>query len=114
MGEAIMEFTQVKLEIFIPEEYVVVLREAVASAGAGMLGNYDHCASVIEVRGYWRPLEGAEPYDGTIGEISEARECKMEVNCPRDRIPEILRAIRKIHPYEEPLINIIPLANDLF
>lgn len=109
-----MEFTQVKLEIFIPEKYVVILREALASAGAGIIGDYDHCASVTEVRGYWRPLEGAEPYAGIVGKISEARECKVEVNCPREAVPEVIRAIRKIHPYEEPLINIIPLANDLF
>lgn len=109
-----MDFSQYKLEIFIPEDHVGILREAVASAGAGIIGNYDHCASVTEVRGYWRPLEGAEPYDGTIGEISNARECKVEVNCPREMVPEVIRAIRKIHPYEEPLINIIPLVNDLF
>jgi hypothetical protein len=109
-----MEFTLVKLEIFIPESYVGVLREAVAAAGAGIIGDYDHCASVTEVRGYWRPLDGAEPFDGTVGKISEARECKVEVNCPREAIPAVIRAIRKIHPYEEPLINIIPLANDLF
>jgi hypothetical protein len=109
-----MDFSQVKIEIFIPEEFVPALQEEISKAGAGIIGNYDHCASVTEVRGYWRPIEGARPYDGRIGEISEGRECKVEVNCPKEAVPGVIRAIRSVHPYEEPLINIIPLANDLF
>jgi len=109
-----MEFNQVKLEIFTPEEFVHVLREEISKAGAGIIGFYDHCASVTEVRGYWRPMQGASPCDGKIREISERWECKVEVNCPREAVPGVIRAIRSVHPYEEPLINIIPLANDIF
>jgi hypothetical protein len=109
----LMEFTRVKLEIFIPEENVDGLRETLAATGAGVIGNYDHCCSVTPVRGYWRPVEGANPYDGRIGEISEGHECKVEVNCPREILPQVIHAIRAFHPYEEPLINIIPLVDEL-
>ncbi len=107
-----MEFNRVKLEIFIPDDYVPALREALAAAGAGIIGNYDHCCSVSPVRGYWRPLEGADPYDGTVGQVSEGRESKVEVNCPRDSVPQVIQAIRAVHPYEEPLINILPLLDE--
>lgn len=107
-----MGFSRVKIEIFIPEEHVDVLREALASSGAGVIGNYDHCSSVTQVRGYWRPLAGAKPFDGIIGEVSEGHECKVEVNCPREIVRQVVKAIRKVHPYEEPLINIIPLMDD--
>jgi hypothetical protein len=109
-----MKFDQYKIEVFIPEEFVSVLLETVAKAGAGIIGNYDHCASVTQVRGYWRPLEGAQPYDGTIGKISEGSECKVEVNCPHAAVAGVINAIREIHPYEEPLINIVPLVNNFF
>jgi hypothetical protein len=109
-----MDFNKVKIEIFIPEEFVPALSEVISKAGAGVIGNYDHCVSVTEVRGYWRPLIGANPYKGKVNEISEARECKVEVNCPRAAVPGVIQAIRKVHPYEEPLINLIPLVNDLF
>jgi hypothetical protein len=109
-----MEFSHVKIEIFIPEEFMPALVEAVGSAGAGKIGKYDHCASVTKVTGYWRPLEGANPFDGEIGKISEGHECKVEVNCPAKAVHEVVRAIRKVHPYEEPLINIVPLLNDLY
>lgn len=103
-----------KIEIFVPQSHVETVREAAASAGAGIIGRYDRCASVTEVIGYWRPLEGANPYEGKIGEVSVEREFKVEVNCPRSVIQDVLKAIRNIHPYEEPLINIIPLVNDQF
>jgi hypothetical protein len=107
-----MEFFRVKIEIFIPEEKVDILREALASAGAGIIGKYDHCCSVTQVRGYWRPLAGANPFDGKVGEVSEGHECKVEANCPREIVPQVVKVIRKVHPYEEPLINIIPLMDD--
>ena len=108
------EFTNFKLEIFIPAERVAALREALAEVGAGRIGNYDHCCSVTEVRGYWRPLEGANPFQGEIGKVETGTECKVEVNCAREKVKAALKTIRRVHPYEEPLINIIPLANHLF
>jgi hypothetical protein len=103
-----------KIEIFIPEEFVPALREALADAGAGHIGNYDHCIAYTMVRGSWRPLEGADPYDGEIGKLSEGTEAKVEVNCAAENVPAALKAIRTVHPYEEPLINLIPLGNHLF
>ncbi len=104
----------VKLEIYIPEDYVEPLRDALHAVGAGRVGNYDHCLSVTSVRGYWRPLQGAAPFQGCEGEISEGAECKVEVRCDRRDVPEALAAIRRVHPYEEPLVNVVPLANHLF
>lgn len=107
-------FTDVKLEIFIPLAFVAPLLEALAGAGVGVIGKYDHCASIMPVTGQWRPLPGADPYDGAIGELQTADELKVEVNCKRERVSAALAAIRRVHPYEEPVINLIPLANHLF
>ena len=106
--------TDVKIEIFIPESYVPALRDELSKVGAGHIGDYDHCISVSTVRGYWRPLEGANPFLGKVGKISEGSECKVEVNCKLEVVKPVLEAIRRIHPYEEPVINIIPLINPLF
>lgn len=100
---------QVKVEILIPCEYVIPVREALHEVGACRVGNYDHCLSVARVTGYWRPLTGAQPFDGVVGAISEGAECKMELRCHRDLLAAAVRAIRRIHPYEEPVINVIPL-----
>lgn len=38
----------------------------------------------------------------------------MEVLCPVEKVTEAMALIRKIHPYEEPLINIVPLLYQYF
>lgn len=108
------DFTDVKLEIFTPPEYVLKIRDELARVGAGVIGDYDHCAAVTPVRGYFRPVEGAHPFEGAVGEISEVEEYKLEVNCRRELVRDVIRAVKSVHPYEQPLINVIPLANYLF
>jgi hypothetical protein len=104
----------VKLEVFVPADCIDALREALAGVGAGRSGKYDHCCSIVAVRGYWRPLAEADPYLGEPGEVSSAEEYKREVNCRQDLVKDALQTIRRVHPYEEPVINIIPLANHMY
>lgn len=101
----------VKIEVYLPKEFIIPVRDALHAVGAGRIGRYDHCVSVTEVSGYWRPLDGARPYQGSPGEISAGTECKLEVLCPEALAREAVRAVRRVHPYEEPIINVIPLLN---
>jgi hypothetical protein len=107
-------FTNVKLEVFVPQEYAFKIRDELAKIDVGRIGNYDHCVVLSPVRGFFRPLEGSNPFEGEIGRISEVAEYKLEVNCKRELVDTAIKVIRKHHPYEEFLINIIPLANHLF
>ncbi len=102
----------IKIECFIPESHAESIRLALGQAGFGRIGRYDHCAAETRVRGYWRPLEGAKPHAGRPGEISSADEVKVEFVCRAERAGEAVRLIRSLHPYEEPLIMVIPLMND--
>ena len=107
-------FKEVKLEIFVPQEHALPIRDELAKIGVGVIGMYDHCVALTAVRGYFRPLPGAKPSEGEVGTISEVSEYKLEVNCKRELVNDAIQVIRKTHPYEEPLINIVPLANHLF
>ena len=107
-------FPVVKIECFIPDEFVEVLRNELNKINVGRIGNYDNCISITKVRGYWRPLEGSNPYNGEIGKICEGTESKIEVNCKWEEVENALHVIKSIHPYDEPLINIVPLLNHLF
>jgi len=107
-------FTDVKLEIFVPQEHALKIRDELAKIGVGVIGNYDHCVAMTPVQGYFRPQEGANPFEGEIGKISEVAEYKVEVNCKRRLVNDAIKVIKSVHPYEEPLINVIPLANHLF
>ena len=104
----------IKIEVFIPAAYSARLLDELSQVDVGHIGNYDHCASITDVRGLWRPLEGADPFDGTVGRLTEAVEHKVEVNCRQEHVRAALRVIRSVHPYEQPVVNVIPLANALF
>lgn len=104
-----MQFEFFKLEIFIPETHLEVLQKALMEVDAGHIGNYDGCLSYSKVIGCWRPLVGTTPYIGSVGEISSEPELKVEVCCKAERLQETKAVIKKVHPYEEPVINVIPL-----
>ena len=103
------DFEYCKLEIFLPETHLAALQVALQEADAGHIGNYDCCLSYSSVTGCWRPLEGTAPYLGRIGEISSEPELKVEVTCRTERVEETVAAVKRVHPYEEPVINVIPL-----
>lgn len=102
-------FTYCKLEIFIPATHLAALRGTLRNMDAGHIGNYDSCLSYSEVISSWRPLTGANPYIGQENILSEEPELKVEAVCRIEEVPATLAAIRHIHPYEEPVINVIPL-----
>ena len=110
----INEFSEVKIEVYLPAENLSQIQSALHQVNAGIVGNYDNVFATTEVTGHWRPLEGAKPAIGTIGEIETAPEIKIEINCKRELISEVLIAIRANHPYEEPLIRVIPILNEFF
>ena len=101
----------VKMEIFIPRTHLPALHKALQVVDAGHIGNYDSCLAYSPVMGTWRTLAGAYPYEGEVGEITEAEELKVEVRVEERRIDETMRAIRKIHPYETPVVFVLPLLD---
>ncbi len=109
--EKMMEF---KLEIYAPETEVVAIRDALNSVGAGVVGDYDSVISIVNISGFWRPTEGSEPVTGEKGEINFGEEVRIDVRCQESLVQAALDAIRTIHPYEEPVINILPLYNHKF
>ena len=104
-----LKFPYCKLEIFLPASHLPALQEALAQVDAGHIGKYDHCLTYSPVTGCWRPLPGAAPYLGQASELYTASELKVEVTCQTERVEATVAAIRAVHPYEEPVINVIPL-----
>lgn len=100
----------VKIECFIPEEYIATLRDALNKIGALTVDDsYDYCMAVSKVKGSWRALTGANPYMGDIDEICEADEAKIEFSCKKVLYKAAVDTIKQVHPYEKPVINVIPL-----
>lgn len=87
------------------------LRNQLNHIGVLRVRNYDYVISFSFVKGYWRPLEESTPFNGSVGEISYGTECKMEFSCLYKNIEEVKNIIRSFHPYEEPVISVLPLLN---
>ena len=100
-----------KVEIYVPEDYVEEMRRQLNAIGVLKVGDYDNVVSITKVTGYWRPLENAKPFSGKIGDLHYGSECKMELRCNSVLIKEALKKIHEIHPYEEPVVNVLPLMN---
>ncbi len=99
----------VKVVVFVPEENADEIRQALGEAGAGKIGNYEYCSFSIKGTGRFKPLKGADPAIGEIGDMEEVAEERIEVGCEKDQVNTIIAAIKKAHPYEEVVIDIYPM-----
>ena len=98
-----------KIETYLPMENVPAMINALRSCIANQIGNYRNCFSWYPVSSAWTSLENASPYIGTPGTISNASEMKIEFLCHENKVSEVIDVIRTNHPYEEPVINILPM-----
>ena len=73
-----MQFTEVKIEVFTPEEYIEMLRNELNKLGACKTGEYDYCLSYSSVKGYWRPLKGASPFNGKLVIFVKGKNVKLK------------------------------------
>ena len=102
-----------KLTVMVPVDAASVVRAALAEAGAGAIGDYDFASFSSPGQGRFRPLEGANPTIGTVGEIAEVEELRVEVVLPRERRRAVVAALRAAHPYEEPAYDVIEVASGI-
>ena len=106
-----MDFKFVKIAVFVPSTHADKVREALSESGAGHIGNYDCCSFSVKGIGRFRGLEDSRPFIGKAGKIEKVEEERIETICPSEKLDEVLAAIKKVHPYEEPAIDIYPLLN---
>lgn len=98
-----------KIVVYVPETHADALRSAMGAAGAGRIGNYSNCTFTIKGTGRFKPEEGSNPTTGEIGKLEEVQEDRIETVCSGDTLQEVLRAIREVHPYEEPATDVYPI-----
>ena len=101
----------VKIEIFIPRENSRKLIDKINEAWYLKEENYDYCYAETYVLGHFRPIEGANPYIGSLNKIEEVQESKLEFRIRREDLEETMRIIKENHLYEVPVINIIELID---
>jgi dinuclear metal center YbgI/SA1388 family protein len=101
----------IKLVFFVPNADADKVREAVFSAGAGQIGDYDSCSYNLKGQGSFRAGEGTNPYVGEKGELHFEDETRVETIFPKYQKNEVLSALFGAHPYEEVAYDLYPLEN---
>ncbi len=98
-----------KIVTFVPGEQADAVREAMDRGGAGWIGNYRQCSFNAPGVGTFRPIEGAKPAVGKVGELAWVEELRIEMICAGHQLTSALAALRAAHPYEEPAIDVFKL-----
>ena len=102
-----------KIVTFIPVgPAITAVRDALSAAGAGRIGDYSHCSFATAGTGQFKPLDGAHP---TIGEVGQAgaggRDAAGDGAAAGTAGPRCVAALRAAHPYEEPAFDVLELAD---
>lgn len=100
-----------KLSVFVPHAHADAVRNALFSAGAGSVGDYDECSFNLTGVGTFRAGEGTDPFVGKQGEMHKEDETRVEVLLPATIEREAIAAMTTAHPYEEVAYDLYPLLN---
>jgi dinuclear metal center YbgI/SA1388 family protein len=102
-----------KLVGFVPVDEVDDVRTAVFAAGAGVIGDYEHCSFMQPGTGTFLPGQGASPTVGKVGKDNSTREVRLEIVFPRAARRRVIDAYLAAHSYEEPAFDVYPVEDEL-
>lgn len=100
-----------KVTVFVPENDLAKVSDAMFAAGAGQIGEYRECGFRTSGIGTFFGGEATRPMVGQKGRREEVAEFRLEIVCPRHLLPSVLAAIRSAHSYEVPAVDVYPLAD---
>lgn len=104
--EPLMDF-HYKVVTYLPREDAERMRQALLDTGAGQQGEYSGCSFSVDGEGRFIPSNEAHPHCGTLGEWHMEPETRISVLVDKGHLPTVLQAIREVHPYEEPAIDVV-------
>lgn len=100
---------EVKIVVFVPRSAVEQVRGALATAGAGQIGEYSVCSFNMDGWGTFLGSEKTNPAVGKPGGLERAEEVRLEMVCSRSALPLAVETLRQFHPYEEPAFDVYEL-----
>lgn len=100
-----------KLVWFVPPSHLDATRDAVFTAGAGWIGGYARCSWCVLGAGSFFGTEGTTPTAGEAGRDEHVAVYRVETVVAEDKLAAAVSALRRAHPYEEPSVDVYPLAD---
>jgi dinuclear metal center YbgI/SA1388 family protein len=100
-----------KLITFVPIKEAKTLRNSLFKAGAGKIGNYDHCSFNTLGESTYQGNEDSNPLKGKRGKLHTEQETQISVVYESKFEDAILKALKENHPYEEVAFDIHTTEN---
>ena len=97
----------------MPADDADLVRKAMFAAGAGVIGEYEHCSWAVAGQGTFFGREGTDPTVGVAGRDEAVDELRLEVIFPRRLRRRVTGAYIAAHPYEEPSFDVYPVENEV-
>lgn len=95
-----------KVITFVPLSHTDKLTFDMATAGAGLIGEYSLCSFRMKGIGTFFPGTNSNPSSGKKGRLSFEEEIRLEMECDEKDIDKVIEALISNHPYEEPAYEI--------
>ncbi len=90
-----------KVITHVPVSHADIVRDAIGRAGGGKFKNYSFCSFSVRGTGRFLPEAGAHPAIGIVGKLESVEEEQIGFICEDALVDVVIRAIKKVHPYEE-------------
>lgn len=101
-----------KCLIYVPKTHIESVRETIVKQMTTQIGHYLGCTFTTSVgEGTFIPLKGSTPYLGQLGHLEKVEECQISFMATKTEIEFILKAVQKVHPYEEIAVDVFELKN---
>jgi dinuclear metal center YbgI/SA1388 family protein len=97
---------QKRIVTFVPPAHAASVADAMAEAGAGIIGNYERCSFRSPGTGTFRGTADSLPVVGRKEVFEEVPEVRLEMVAPAWRVDAVLDALRRAHPYEEAAFDV--------
>ena len=100
-----------QLVTYVPVAYADQVKNNLYEIGAGKLAEYSECSFSVFGKGTFKGSENSNPRIGQKELREEVSEERIELVFPSHLEEEVIRTLKKSHPYEEVAYSIVSLAN---
>lgn len=98
-----------KLAVFVPVGHEAPVIDALATAGAGVIGEYSHCTFGSPGTGTFKASSKAQPFIGSREQLESTEEVRIEAVVPKALVRAAVERVREVHPYDEMAYDVYPV-----
>ena len=102
-----------KVTTFVPESSANAVRHAMGTAGAGKIGNYEHCSFSLHGEGRFIGNEASHPVIGEAGALTVAPEVQVNAIVDGTHLSQVIESMKAAHPYEEVAYEVVSLVSPI-